>query len=177
MGSGMRHSLVLRGRARLPRVRPRLRCGGQGSCGGARGHAGATPHLYRTRPDTTERAPPGRAVLPAQRPESRMGHGACPHAGRRARTTAIVPARITAAAIARPMTAIARHHDQRGDEQNPDRAACQRSAVSISLGVWPLELQCERSVDLKVAQQEGAFVKSLAPQPAGDFGVALTGVA
>jgi hypothetical protein len=51
------------------------------------------------------------------------------------------------------------------------------SSRSTSLGVWPLELQCERSVDLKVAQQEGAFVKSLAPQPAGDFGVALTGVA
>src|SRR5215207_3708969 len=48
---------------------------------------------------------------------------------------------------------------------------------STSLGVWPLELQCERRVDLKVAQQEGPFVESLAPQPAGDFGVALTGVA
>jgi hypothetical protein len=51
------------------------------------------------------------------------------------------------------------------------------SSRSTSLGVWPLELQCEPSVDLEVAQQEGAFVESPAPQPAGDFGVALTGVA
>jgi hypothetical protein len=48
---------------------------------------------------------------------------------------------------------------------------------SASLGVWTLELQYERSVDLQVAQQEGALVESPAPQPAGDFGVALAGVA
>jgi hypothetical protein len=40
-----------------------------------------------------------------------------------------------------------------------------------------LKPQCERSVDLKVAQQEGTFVESPAPQPAGDFGIALAGVA
>jgi hypothetical protein len=49
-------------------------------------------------------------------------------------------------------------------------------ALNIT-GRLALELQCERSVDLKVAQQEGAFVESLAPQPPGDFGVSLTGVA
>jgi hypothetical protein len=52
-----------------------------------------------------------------------------------------------------------------------------RAGTTSGLGVWPLELQCERSADLQVAQQEGALVESLAPQPAGDFGVALTGVA
>jgi hypothetical protein len=48
---------------------------------------------------------------------------------------------------------------------------------SASLGVWSLELPCEPSVDLQVAQEEGALVESPAPQPAGDFGVALAGVA
>jgi hypothetical protein len=44
-------------------------------------------------------------------------------------------------------------------------------------GRLALELQHERGVDLEVAQQEGAFVEPPAPQPAGDFGVALAGVA
>ncbi len=59
--------------------------------------------------------------------------------------------------------------DGHGGRSNPTSSA--------SLGVWPLELQCEPSVDLQVAQQEGPFVESPAPQPAGDFDVALTGVA
>jgi hypothetical protein len=37
--------------------------------------------------------------------------------------------------------------------------------------------QGERRVDLQVAQQEGALVEPPAPQPAGDFLVALAGVA
>jgi hypothetical protein len=44
-------------------------------------------------------------------------------------------------------------------------------------GVRTLELQGEGGVDLEVAQQEGAFVESLAAQPAGDLGVALAGIA
>jgi hypothetical protein len=44
-------------------------------------------------------------------------------------------------------------------------------------GRLALELQRERGVDLEMAQQEGGFVESPAPQPAGDFGVALAGVA
>ena len=40
------------------------------------------------------------------------------------------------------------------------------------------ESQSERRLDLKVALEEGTFVKALAPQPAGDFvAVALAGVA
>jgi hypothetical protein len=39
------------------------------------------------------------------------------------------------------------------------------------------ESQSERRLDLKVALEEGTFVKALAPQPAGDFVVALAGVA
>jgi hypothetical protein len=44
-------------------------------------------------------------------------------------------------------------------------------------GVRTLELQGEGGVDLEVAQQERAFVESLAAQPAGDLGVALAGIA
>jgi hypothetical protein len=62
------------------------------------------------------------------------------------------------------------------DRQRKVEAASNPTS-SASLGVWPLVLQCDRSVNLEVAQQEGAFVESPASQPAGDFGVALTGVA
>jgi hypothetical protein len=48
---------------------------------------------------------------------------------------------------------------------------------ATSLAVWPLELRCEGGADLEMAQEKGALVESPAPQPAGDFGVALAGVA
>jgi hypothetical protein len=47
------------------------------------------------------------------------------------------------------------------------------SSAAGRLAVWRLELPREGGVDLEVAQQEGALVKALAPQPSGDFGVAL----
>ena len=39
------------------------------------------------------------------------------------------------------------------------------------------ELHCQRRRDSEVAEQEGALVEPFAPQPAGDFVVALAGVA